>query len=200
MTELERTYYDRRAAEYDDWYLSTGQFEQRIRPGWTEELTALKTMLATLRFNSFLDVACGTGFLTQSLRGGVTGLDQSASMLAVARSRMPGASFVRGSGLSLPFRSAQFDCLMTGHFYGHLQDPDRRRFLEEARRVSKKSLLVIDAAQRDDVPPEEYQERVLNDGSRHVVYKRYFTPEQLSAEIGTGQTLHAGRWFVAVLA
>jgi ubiquinone/menaquinone biosynthesis C-methylase UbiE len=199
MTELERTYYDRRAAEYDDWYLSTGQFEQRIRPGWPEELTALKTMLATLRFDSFLDVACGTGFLTQSLRGGVIGLDQSTSMLSVARSRMPGASFVRGSGLSLPFRSAQFDCLMTGHFYGHLQEPDRHRFLEEARRVSK-SLLVIDAAQRDDVPPEEYQERVLNDGSRHVVYKRYFTPEQLIAEIGTGQTLQAGRWFVAVLA
>jgi ubiquinone/menaquinone biosynthesis C-methylase UbiE len=199
MTELERTYYDRRAAEYDDWYLSTGQFEQRIRPGWAEELAALKTMLATLRFNAFLDVACGTGFLTQSLRGGVIGLDQSASMLAVARSRMPGASFVRGSGLSLPFRSAQFDCLMTGHFYGHLQEPDRRRFLEEARRVSK-SLLVIDAAKRDDVPSEEYQERVLNDGSRHVVYKRYFTPEQLIAEIGPGRTLHAGRWFVAVLA
>ncbi len=199
MTELERTYYDRRAAEYDDWYLSTGQFEQRIRPGWAEELAALKTMLATLRFNAFLDVACGTGFLTQSLRGDVIGLDQSASMLAVARSRMPGASFVHGSGLLLPFRSAQFDCLMTGHFYGHLQEPDRRRFLEEARRVSK-SLLVIDAAKRDDVPSEEYQERVLNDGSRHVVYKRYFTGEQLIAEIGAGRTLHAGRWFVAVLA
>ncbi len=69
----------------------------------------------------------------------------------------------------------QFDCLVIGHFYGHLDEPARRLFLAEARRVSK-SMLMIDAAQRDDVPPEEYQERVLNDGSRHVVYKRYFTP------------------------
>src|ERR1700722_17353017 len=157
MTHPERAYYDRRAPEYDDWYLGKGQFQQRIRPGWEQELAALKTVLATLRFGSFLDVACGTGFLTESLRGNVTGLDQSASMLAVARSRMPGASFVRGDALALPFRSGQFECLLAGHFYGHLDEPARRLFLTEAWRVSK-SILMIDAAQHDDVPPEEYQE------------------------------------------
>jgi demethylmenaquinone methyltransferase/2-methoxy-6-polyprenyl-1,4-benzoquinol methylase len=119
-------------------------------------------------------------------------------MLAVARSRIPGASFVRGDALALPFRSAQFDCLVTGHFYGHLDESARGLFLGEARRVSN-SILVIDAAQRDDVASEQYQERVLNDGSRHVVYKRYFTPEQMIAELGTGRILQAGRWFVAVL-
>lgn len=199
MTETERAYYDRRAAEYDDWYLGTGLFEQRIRPGWAEELAILKTTLASLRFSSFLDAACGTGFLTGSLRGQVTGLDQSASMLAVARSRMPRGAFVRGDALHLPFRSAQFDCLVAGHFYGHLDETARRVFLSEAQRVST-SLLIIDAAARDDVPAEEYQERVLNDGSHHVVYKRYFTPERLIAELGSGRALHSGRWFVAVLA
>ncbi len=199
MTQAERAYYDRRAVEYDDWYLGLGRFQERIRPGWEQELAALKTALKSLHFGSSLDVACGTGFLTESLRGKVMGLDQSSSMLAVARSRMPGASFVRGDALALPFRSGQFDCLLAGHFYGHLDEPARRLFLTEAWRVSK-SILVIDAAQRDDVPPEEYQERVLNDGSRHTVYKRYFTPQQMIAELGAGRTLHAGRWFVAVLA
>lgn len=98
----------------------------------------------------------------------------------------------------MPFRSAQFDCVVAGHFYGHLDETARRLFLGEARRVSK-SMLIIDAAQRDEVPPEEYQERVLNDGSRHVVYKRYFTPERMMAEIAPGRTLQVGRWFVAVL-
>jgi len=198
MTETERAYYDRRAAEYDDFYLGTGLFAERARPGWAEELATLRATLRSLHFGSFLDVACGTGFLTESLRGNVTGLDQSASMLAVARSRIPGASFVRGDALALPFRSAQFDCLVTGHFYGHLDESARGLFLGEARRVSN-SILVIDAAQRDDVASEQYQERVLNDGSRHVVYKRYFTPEQMIAELGTGRILQAGRWFVAVL-
>jgi ubiquinone/menaquinone biosynthesis C-methylase UbiE len=199
MTEAERSYYDRRAAEYDDFYLGTGLYAQRVRPGWPEELAALKTVLASLRFASLLDVACGTGFLTESLRGSVTGLDQSASMLEVARQRIPRGAFLRADALQIPFRSKQFECLVTGHFYGHLDESTRRLFLAEARRVSK-SMLIVDAAKRDEVPAEEFQERLLNDGSRHVVYKRYFTPEGLIAEIGTGRTLHAGRWFVAVLA
>jgi demethylmenaquinone methyltransferase/2-methoxy-6-polyprenyl-1,4-benzoquinol methylase len=199
MKENERAYYEHRAPEYDDWYLGTGLFAQRVRPGWPEELAALKAVLASLRFDSFLDVACGTGYLTECLSGSVIGLDQSASMLAVARRRLPRAAFIRGDALQIPFRSQEFDCLVAAHFYGHLDQQARRMFLDEARRVSR-SMLVIDAAQRDDVPPEEYQERVLSDGSRHVVYKRYFTPESLIAETGASRTLHAGRWFVAVLA
>jgi demethylmenaquinone methyltransferase/2-methoxy-6-polyprenyl-1,4-benzoquinol methylase len=199
MTETEKSYYDRRAAEYDDFYLGTGRFAERVRPGWREELTRLESVLAALRYASLLDVACGTGFLTEHLSGKVTGLDQSASMLLVARSRIPGASFLRGDALRLPFRSHQFDCLVTGHFYGHLDRPTRDSFLIEGRRVAK-SLLIIDAARREDVPAEEQQERILNDGSRHAVYKRYFMPEQLRAEMGAGRILHAGRWFVAVLA
>src|SRR3984885_9044540 len=141
MTQPERVYYDRRAVEYDDWYLGKGQFERRVRPGWEQELAELKAVLAALRFASFLDVACGTGFLTESLRGNATGLDQSASMLAIARSRMPSASFVRGNALAMPFRSAQFACLVAGHFYGHLDSPARLHFLAEARRVSKSMLI-----------------------------------------------------------
>jgi ubiquinone/menaquinone biosynthesis C-methylase UbiE len=199
MTETERSYYDRRAAEYDDWYLGTGLFAQRIRPGWAEEVAQLRAVIAAIRFGSLLDVACGTGFLTECLHGRVTGLDQSVSMLAIASARVPRGAFVRGDGMRLPFRSKQFDCLVAAHFYGHLDQTARLNFLKEARRVAN-SLLMIDAAAREDVPAEEHQERVLNDGSRHVVYKRYFTPERLIAEIGAGRTLHSGRWFVAVQA
>lgn len=199
MTETERAYYDRRAAEYDDWYLGAGLFEQRIRPGWAEELAELKATLASVPSGWFLDVACGTGFLTESIHGRVTGLDQSAAMLAIASSRIPRGAFVRGDALQLPFRSTQFDCLVTAHFYGHLDETARRIFLAEARRVSG-SILIVDAAVQDDIPPELHQKRVLNDGSRHVIYKRYFTPENLIAELGSGRVVHSGRWFVAVLA
>ena len=143
MTEIERNYYDRRAPEYDDWYLGTGLFSDRVRPGLTEELEQLKSALAALRFRSYLDVACGTGFLTASLKGSITGLDQSAAMLAVAQSRIPEASFVRGDALALPFRSNQFECLVAGHFYGHLHEDARTVFLQEARRVSKSMLMIV---------------------------------------------------------
>ena len=36
-----RAYYDRRASEYDDWWLGTGLFEKRDRPGWSEEVEKL---------------------------------------------------------------------------------------------------------------------------------------------------------------
>ncbi len=78
--------------------------------------------------------------------------------------------------------------------------PDERgRFLDEARRVAP-ALVVVDAALRPGVDPEEVQQRVLNDGSRFSVYKRYFTADALAAELGEGDTLIAGTWFVVVRA
>ncbi|MGA2135693.1 MAG: class I SAM-dependent methyltransferase [Bryobacteraceae bacterium] len=199
MTESERAYYDRRAAEYDDWYLSTGLFAARVRPGWHDEVEALRQCLRALPARRMLDVACGTGFLTRDLSGELTALDQSAAMLAIARERLPGRRLLQGDALCLPFRDHSFTCLMAAHFYGHLDAASRARFFTESRRVAH-HLLMVDAAWREDVQPEEWQTRVLQDGSHHKVYKRYFTPAQLAAEAGDGRIIHAGRWFVAVLA
>ncbi|MGA3041343.1 MAG: class I SAM-dependent methyltransferase [Bryobacteraceae bacterium] len=199
MREAERIYYDRRAPEYDDWYLGTGLFAARVRPGWHEEVEALRTCLRAFSMRSVLDVACGTGFLTQHVAGCVAGLDQSVAMLRIARGRVPGGRVLQGDALRLPFRADAFGCLMACHFYGHLDEDARARFLAEARRVAER-LFIVDAAWREDVQPEEVQERVLLDGSRHAVYKRYFTPARLAAEIGGARVVHSGRWFVAVMA
>jgi len=60
------------------------------------------------------------------------------------------------------------------------------------------SLIVLDAARQPGGAAEEWQERRLNDGSRHRVYKRFFTAECLADEVGGGRVLHAGHWFVLV--
>jgi hypothetical protein len=39
-------YYDRRAPEYDDWYLGLGLFAGRERAGWDEELHTLERTIA----------------------------------------------------------------------------------------------------------------------------------------------------------
>ena len=39
-----------------------------------------------------------------------------------------------------------------------------------------------------------------NDGSRHEVYKRRFRGRALAEELGGGEVLHHGDWFVAVRA
>lgn len=192
-----KSYYDRRAPEYDEWFLGTGLHSAKHRPGWNDELWEVQCVIANLPPVDNLDVACGTGFLTRFLRGRVTGLDQSQRMIDIATMRVPGGTFVVGDGLALPFGDKAFGRVLTGHFYGHLNPDERARFLAEARRVAHE-MVIIDAALRDEVEPEEDQERVLNDGSRHQVYKRYFDPDALAKELGGGTTLFAGKWFVVV--
>jgi hypothetical protein len=82
---------------------------------------------------------------------------------------------------------------------GHLRGAERGVFLAQARRVAEE-LVVVDSALREEVDPVEMQERMLGDGSRWQVYKRYFRPDELSAELGGGKTLFAGSWFVVVQA
>jgi ubiquinone/menaquinone biosynthesis C-methylase UbiE len=192
-----KAYYDARAREYDDWIEGVGVYEDRDRPGWHEEVAALCDTLTKLPAAHTLDVAAGSGYFTRFLPGEVVALDQSETMVDVARERDAAAGYVVGDALELPFEDGAFERVFTGHFYGHLSDVDRGRFLAEARRVAAE-LVVLDSAWREDVPREETQERLLRDGSRWEVYKRYFDPEQLAAELGGGRTVFAGRWFVVV--
>jgi SAM-dependent methyltransferase len=192
-----REYYDRRAPEYDDWWEGRGLFAARERPGWHEEVATLVAALGALAPARTLDLACGTGFLGRHLPGDVTGLDASAAMLAIARRRL--ARVVQGDALDPSFAGGTFERVAAEHFYGHLEQEDRARFLAQARRLAPE-LLVVDSARRADVPAERMDARVLADGSRYVVFKRWFEPARLAQELGGGEVVHAGRWFVAVLA
>jgi len=187
-------YYERRAREYDEWYEGEGLFATRDRPGWDDEIAEVVSLVAALPAARTLDVACGTGFLTRHLRGFVVGLDASPSMVAIAQERLPEGVVVKGDAFDLPFADGAFDRVLTGHFYGHLAGEERKRFLAEARRVAPE-LVVVDSALREGVAPEGFQERTLNDGSRHQVYKRYLSPADLERELGA-EILRAGTWFV----
>ena len=192
-----RRYYDVRAEEYDQWWHDEGRFTARDRPGWDEDVAAICAVVAALPSARTLDLACGTGFLTAHLRGAVTGLDQSANMLEVARRRLPDAELVEGDALAPPFAPGSFDRVFSGHFYGHLDEAQRAEFVRVARALADE-LVIVDSASRPDRADEEWEARVLNDGSRHEVYKRRFTADALAEELGGGETLHAGPWFVAV--
>jgi ubiquinone/menaquinone biosynthesis C-methylase UbiE len=194
-----REYYDRRAAEYDDWYLGRGLFTGRDRPGWNDEVDELAAAIDALPSGRTLDVACGTGFLTRHLHGDVVALDQSARMLEEAARVVPNATFVQGDALALPFPDRSFDRVFTGHFYGHLAEAERSTFLGETRRVARE-LVVVDASLVNSAVAEEMSQRVLEDGSRWQVYKRWFEGQGLADELGGGEVLFEGGWFVLVRA
>jgi ubiquinone/menaquinone biosynthesis C-methylase UbiE len=192
-----KDYYDSRASEYDDWYFGVRKFSRVRRPGWEIALRRLQDAIAALPPRRTLDVACGTGFLSQGLHGKLTLLDQSARMLRVARSRLPDATSVLGDALALPFDDHSFERVFAAHFYGHLLPEERAQFLGEARRVASE-LVIVDAAIHPSVCPEQWERRVVNDGSEFSVFKRYFDPAQLASELGGGELLESSRWFVLV--
>ena len=192
-----KDYYEARAPEYDDWWTGAGAFAERDRTGFDDERDSVLEMLASLEPASTLDVACGTGYVTRHLPGVVTGLDQSPTSLQRAALRLPTATLVRADAPPLPCAPDSFTRVFSSHFYGHLEEPARRAFLDEARRVGRE-LVILDASRAHSTVAVEWQERFLRDGSRWEVYKRYFEPAELAAELGGGEILHAGHWFVAV--
>jgi SAM-dependent methyltransferase len=90
------------------------------------------------RFESGLDVCCGTGAAMRMLRPlcrqRVVGLDRSAGMLATARQRTDGApgsaalEFIRADALAMPFHGA-FDIAVSFGAFGHILPRDQPQFL-----------------------------------------------------------------------
>jgi ubiquinone/menaquinone biosynthesis C-methylase UbiE len=82
---------------------------RRADPRIADRLLALLQPSRTA--GRFLDVACGTGNYTSYLAGAglaMTGVDQSDTMLAVARAKCPGGEWHRASADALPFADATF--------------------------------------------------------------------------------------------
>jgi ubiquinone/menaquinone biosynthesis C-methylase UbiE len=183
-----RHYYERLAPEQEE--------KEASRRDADEELPTLIRAISQLPPTRVLDVACGTGFLTRHLGGEVTGLDQSEAMLEIARRRVPWAEFVRGDAFRMPFADRSFGRVFASFFYGLLPLEDRDSFLAEARRVADGLVLV-------EPTPEwgpsgltaGWEERVLSDGSRYRIYRRYFTAEAFAEELDA-RILFAGRWVV----
>lgn len=84
-----------------------------------------------------LDACCGTGDLAVAAlaagAGSVVGLDFSEPMLERARRKAPGAEFVQGDVLALPFEDGSFDAAVVG--FGIRNVADLEAGLRELRRV-----------------------------------------------------------------
>ena len=204
MTEREaddqmHAHFDQRAAEYDGWWLGTGSFAERERPGWSEEVEQLIGVVSALPPARVLDVGCGTGFLTRHLRGELVAIDQSARMVEIAAARLPHARVLQRSVPPLPFGDGEFERVFTSHFLHHLSPEGRAAFIAEARRVGHE-LVVVEDVRRADAPAEEAHEQVIGEGSRHRMHRHHFTAAELITELGEGHVLHEGRWFVVVVA
>jgi demethylmenaquinone methyltransferase/2-methoxy-6-polyprenyl-1,4-benzoquinol methylase len=127
--------FDRIAGRYDllNTVLSGG-----TDAGWRKKAARSTGLTAG---ESALDVACGSGKLTELLSriagdgGRVVGLDFSPQMLEVARRDHPGIEFLEGDALKLPFEDGRFDASTIAFGLRNLAEPVKG--LREMLRVVK---------------------------------------------------------------
>jgi ubiquinone/menaquinone biosynthesis C-methylase UbiE len=155
-----------------------GVYEQELVPVMFAGLARrLVTLVAPLSQERVLDVACGTGAVTRLLvervapGGEVTGLDLSERMLEVARSAVPGATFVAADARELPFANASFDAATCQQGLQFVPEPvlalrELRRVLGPGGRAGLALWAAIDThpgfaeladALRDRLGPEAHQ-------------------------------------------
>ena len=100
---------------------------------------------------SALDAGCGTGFqsaLLTELGWDAHGIDVSAGLLAVARRRLPAASFALASVETLPYPDARFDAVVCcGSTLSFVDDP-ARALTEMGRVLRPGGRLLLDCEHR----------------------------------------------------
>lgn len=128
FAQLERDGWQRNAADYDAVDL----------PATRQAFGPLLDSIGDLRGRHVLELAFGTGHLAaEALARGATvvGVDVAPAMVALARQRVPGASFHEGDAEALPFKDGEFDAVICCFGILHFADPARA--LREAARVLK---------------------------------------------------------------
>jgi len=117
-----RAYWDAEAERFDD-EPDHGARDPVVREAWTKLLrTCLPADPARV-----VDLGCGTGTLSAlatDLGHSVTGIDLSPRMLALARRKVPAATFVEGDAADPQLRPRRADAVLCRHVLWALPDPD----------------------------------------------------------------------------
>ncbi|SRR5258706_972595 len=94
-----------------------------------------------------LDVGCSTGVCGQEVfdtaRDEYTGIDITEHYIEYAKRKYPGGSYMTMDGRSLSFADESFDVVSFIGVLHHMDDDTARRSLAEARRVVRRSGVVI---------------------------------------------------------
>ncbi|MBC7803241.1 MAG: methyltransferase domain-containing protein [Candidatus Parcubacteria bacterium] len=174
-------YYAQRAAEYERIY---------ARPERQADLAALRSRIGRLfAGRKVLELACGTGYWTDviaPLAAELTALDVNEEVLAIARSKANVAKveFLRASAYDLPDLGRRHDGLFAGFWWSHVPLARLDGFLEAAVRSAAPGAMIAfldnlyvegssTPLSRRDAEGNSYQDRGLDDGSRHEVLKNF---------------------------
>lgn len=120
--------------------------------GYARVAARLRAELADTK-GVVLDVGAGTGAVEALLPPEATYVwfDYDVQKLRGYRGRNPGGLAVIGNARRLPFADGSVDVLVTVDVSHHLDDDGLRELLAEARRVTRGTMVFVDALRRDDL-------------------------------------------------
>lgn len=123
-------YYNDIAAEYDNGRFNNtyGSFIDHEERRW------LNLMSDREEFGRTLEIACGTGRLTEYAH---VGIDASREMLAIAKKKHPGKQFLEADAREIPLPAESFDTIYSFHLMMHLPKADIMQIISEAHRLLK---------------------------------------------------------------
>ena len=183
-------YYARRAREYETIY---------HRPERQADLRELESLLPRLfSGHHVLEVACGTGYWTQFVArsaASIVAIDRSPAVLELARAKEYGAcpvSFTVADAYSPGVARHRFDTVFCGFWWSHVPRQHLSRFLDVlhsrlrcgGRVVAIDNTYVANSSTpiaRTDADRNTYQDRTLQDGTRHEVLKNFLSEADLRA-------------------
>ena len=190
------TYYDERAAEYDEVYAGGLPGEGTIaRNEYSADANALADVARRYCVGSLLDAPCGTAFWLPAYAPNVDSVilvDQSPRMLAQARvkARSHGVEerccFLQADVLECTWPRRAFDTVLCGFFLSHIDGPEEKRYVSRVRAALRPqgTLVVLDSkwsTERAATKPKAgVIRRTLNDGREFEIYKRYFDESDIT--------------------
>ena len=198
--EEQKEYYRRRAGEYDEWWFRSGRWAlppegKRL---WLADIAEVEAALR--RFGpagDVLELACGTGLWTHHLArytARVTAVDASAEMIDRNRARVGGrVDYVQADIFDWTPPARRFDVCFFSYWISHVPDERLAAFWAKVAAALRPGgrVFLIDSYHAEP-RPDRTQERLLNDGRRFTVVKRFWQPDELAAHAaGLGWTLDA---------
>lgn len=139
---IQRKYYEQTAAAYDETHVSEAD-EHHVALGW------LASIIKMQKFDSLLDVGCGTGRGLRFLKANaisikMTGIEPVSSLRQVGlNSGLTGSEIMDGDALAIPFPDRSFDVVCAFAILHHIKD--HRRVVREMCRVARRAVFISDA-------------------------------------------------------
>ncbi|XVV11053.1 class I SAM-dependent methyltransferase [Actinoplanes sp. CA-131856] len=186
----QREYYRQRAPEYDEWWQARGQYAKSPtdEARWFADVAEVERALDAFGpAGNVLELAAGTGWWTRRLARHaqqVTAVDAAPETLAINEASVQAGNvrYVTADIFSWEPPAAAFDVVFFSYWLSHVPADRLAGFQRQVSAALRPGgrVFVIDSYHTRRLPDDK-QQRVLNDGRRFEVIKRYWQPGELEA-------------------